>query len=323
MPVSPGAAVLLAATGLALLTGGAELLVRGAASIARLARVTPAVVGLTIVAMGTSFPELTVSVVAALEGRPDVAVGNVVGSNIFNVAVIAGLAALILPLPVQGATVRLEWPFMFAASFIGLLLARDGAIDRLEAGFFLIALILFVAYVVQLARQEVTASEAEHFASAVAALEVRPGRAAVAVDLGWIVAGLGLLTIGGRLLVGGAVDLARLAGATERVIGLTLVAVGTSLPELATSVVASVRRQPEIAIGNLIGSNIFNVLGILGVVAVLRPVPVSPSLVAVDMWWMVGIALLLLPILRSGFRISRWEGVLLLGAYGVYLMVLL
>lgn len=321
--MSAATPILLALAGLALLTVGAEALVRGAASVARLARVTPAVIGLTIVAMGTSFPELTVSVVAALGDRPDVAVGNVVGSNIVNVAVIAGVAALILPLPVQGTTVKLEWPFMFVASVVGLLLARDGAIDRLEGGFFLVALALFVAYALRLARREVTAREAQQFAQAVAALEVRTRRAAAIVDVGLIVGGLALMGLGGRWLVNGAVELARVAGVTDRVIALTLVAGGTSLPELATSIVAALRRQTEIAIGNLIGSNIFNLLGILGVVALLAPVPVSPALVAVDMWWMVAFALLLFPILRSGFRISRWEGVLLLGAYAVYLVVLL
>ena len=316
-------ALSLAAGGILLLGGGGELLVRGATSLARIARVTTAVIGLTIVAMGTSLPELVVSLVAGLAGQPDVAMGNVVGSNIFNVGVIVGVAALLLPLAVHGNAVRLEWPFMFVASFLALLLARDGLVDRLEGGFFVVALLLFTTYVVRLARTQVKADEARALEREVDALTLRGRLRGAAVDLGLVAIGLALLVVGARLLVTGAVSLAERAGLSERVIGLTIVAGGTSLPELATSAVAAVRRQADIALANVIGSNIFNVLGILGVAALVRPLTVAPAIVTSDMWWMLGFSLILLPMMLRGMRISRREGVVLLGAYGVYLVILL
>jgi cation:H+ antiporter len=316
-------ALLLVAAGLALLAGGGEVLIRGATALARRTRLTPAVIGLTIVAMGTSLPELVVSLFAALDGRPDVAVGNVVGSNIFNIAVIAGLAALLLPLDVHGNAVRLEWPFMFVTSFIVLLLARDGALDRLEGGFLLTALVLFTVYVVRVAFTQMRADEARALAAEVEQLSRRRRLTGAAFEVGSVAAGLGLLALGARALIGGAVAIAEQAGVSERVIGLTIVAAGTSLPELAASTVAAVRRQADIALANLIGSNIFNALGILGITALVLPVPVAPAIVASDMWWMLGFSLVLLPMMLRRMRISRPEGALLLGGYAVYLALLL
>jgi cation:H+ antiporter len=292
-------------------------------SITRLARVTPAVIGLTIVAMGTSLPELTVSLVAALRGRPDIAVGNVVGSNIFNVAVVLALPALVVPLRVHGGAVRLEWPFMFVTSFVFLLLCRDRAVDRLEGGFLLVSLVLFTAYAVRLARTEVTGEAAEQYAREVDQLTVRARVRGALLDVALVLLGLGLLVLGGHVLVQGAVAIAERAGVSERVIGLTIVAAGTSLPELATSLVAALRRQTEIAIANVIGSNIFNVLGIVGATALVRPLTVAPGIVASDLWWMTGLALGLFPLMRFGMRITRLDGVLLLAAYGVYLWLLI
>jgi cation:H+ antiporter len=280
------------------------------------------VIGLTIVAMGTSLPELVVSLVAGLGGQPDVAMGNVVGSNIFNVGVITGVAALLLPLAVHGNAVRLEWPFMFVTSFLALLLARDGLVDRLEGGFFLVSLLLFTTYVVRLARTQVRADEARALEREVDALTLRGRLRGAAVD-GLVAMGLTLLVVGARLLVLGAVALAERAGLSERVIGLTIVAGGTSLPELATSAVAALRRQADIALANVIGSNIFNVLGILGVAALVRPLTVAPAIVQSDMWWMLGFSLILMPMMLRGMRISRREGMTLLGLYGVYLALLL
>jgi cation:H+ antiporter len=316
-------ALTLILAGVVVLGGGGDVLVRGATSLARIARVTPAVIGLTIVAMGTSLPELVVSVVAAGEGRPDLALGNVVGSNIFNVGVIAGVAALLLPLAVHGNAVRLEWPFMFVASFVALLLARDGLIDRLEGGFFVVSLILFTAYVVRLARTQVRAEEERALTAEVEARTLRGRLRSVAIDLGLIGVGVLLLVVGARLLVAGAVAVAERAGLSERVIGLTIVAGGTSLPELATSAVAALRRQADIALANVIGSNIFNLLGILGIAALVRPLPVAAGLIASDLWWMLAFALVLLPMMLRGMRITRVEGALLVAGYGVYLGVLL
>lgn len=319
-------AVGLVLVGLALLAGGGEALVRAATTLAELAGVSPAVIGLTVIAVGTSLPELVVSLLAAMRGQPDLAIANVVGSNIFNVAATLGLTALILPLPVHGSAVRLEWPVMFVASLLCLTVARDGTIDRLDGGFFLVALVLFIAYAVRLARRDVGAAEARQLAEHVEARDLdrggsidrRPQRALTTFAV--LTAGIGTLVAGGHLLVDGAVALARIAGLSERVIGLTIVAGGTGAPELATSLVAAVRKRTDVAIANMIGSNIVNILGILGLTAIVTPVPVAAALVQSDMWWMIGTAALLLPLMRSGARLARAEGGLLLAVYVVYLV---
>jgi len=319
--VSPTVAILLILAGIGLLAAGGDLLVRGAVSLARLLRVSTAVIGLTVVAMGTSTPELAVSLLAAVQGKSDIAVGNVVGSNIFNVLAILGVSALIVPLVVHMTAVRLEWPAMAIVSLQFLLLARDGTLDRLEGAFFLVALVAFTAYVVRLARRDLSAADAETIAANVEGWTVRGRR--LALDLGLILGGLLVLVAGAQLLVRGATSLALAAGVSERVIGLTIVAAGTSMPELAASLVAAWRKQADIALANVIGSNIFNIAGILGVVALITPPRVNPAIVASDTWWMVGTALLLFPVMRSGMRIGRAEGALLLAVYGIYLVTLL
>jgi cation:H+ antiporter len=261
--------------------------------------------------------------VAGLEGQPDIAVGNVVGSNIFNVAGALGLTALLLPLPVHGSAVRLEWPFMFLASCLCLVVARDGLLDRAEGAFFVLAMALFVAYTVRVARREVQPVERAELAEAVDERTLPPRRRRAAVAGALVLVGVALLVVGGRLLVDGAVSLARLAGLSERVIGLTVVAAGTGAPELATSVVAALRGRTDVAVANMIGSNIFNILGILGVAALLQPLAVAPAIVGSDMWWMLGTALLLFPLMRSGSRLVRAEGAVLVTAYVVYVALLL
>ena len=316
-------AIILVIVGLAILAGGGELLVRGAVAIAALAGLTPAVIGLTVVAMGTSLPELVVSVVAGLRHQPDIAVGNVVGSNIFNITFIAGLTALVATLPIRGNVVRLEWPVMFLATLAFLLVGRDGLIDRLEAGTFLIALVVFVAYSIRIARVEAMPAEVRDFTDQVMERALHPRHKELLLSILAVLGGLGLLVIGGRLLVDGAVRIAQLAGVSERVIGLTIVAAGTSAPEVATTLVAAARRQTDVAIANLIGSNIFNVLGILGVAGLIGPLPVASAILGSDGWWMLGTAALLFPLMRWGMSLSRTEGALLLGVYLVYLGMLL
>jgi cation:H+ antiporter len=318
----------LVVLGLVLLAGGGEALVRAATTLAQLAGVTPAVIGLTVVAIGTSLPELVVSLMAAVEGRSELAVANVVGSNVFNIAAALGLTALVFPLPVHGNAVKLEWPFMLVASVACLLVARDGALDRLEGGAFFVALALFIAYMVRLARREVSAAEAKELAEHVEARDIdAPGGVkrppGVVLPLVVLAVGIAALVVGGRFLVDGAVAIARAAGLSERVIGLTIVAGGTGAPELATSLMAALRKRTDVAVANMVGSNIVNILGILGVTAMIAPMRVSAELVRSDMWWMIGTAVLLLPFLRSGLRVSRLEGVLLTAAYGAYLFVLL
>lgn len=321
------AAVTLVSIGLVLLAGGGEALVRAATTLAEIAGVTPAVIGLTVVAAGTSLPELVVSVVAAMENQPDIAIGNVVGSNIFNVAAALGVTAMVFPLPVHGNAVRLEWPVMFLASVMCLVVARDGVIGRLDGTIAVVALVAFIVYSVRIARRRITAPEMAELGDQVEDRDIdAPGSRTpprLLMPLVVLIAGVAALVVGGKLLVDGAVALARIAGMTERQIALTIVAGGTGAPELATSLMAAFRRRTDVAVANMIGSNIFNVLGILGVTAMITPIPVSPAIVASDMWWMIGTAALLLPVLWIGRVISRGEGALLATAYVAYVVLLL
>lgn len=309
--------------GLILLVGGGELLVRGATGIALLARLTPTVIGLTVVAAGTSMPELVVSVHAAIEDVPALAVGNVVGSNIFNIGAILGIAALIAPLRIQGNTARLEWPVMFLASFQLYMLARDGQLDRLEGGFLFVAFVIFTTYVVYVARRAAGPREAEEYAEATPRPLGGQGPRAWVLSGLTVAAGIGLLVGGAASLVEGAVGIARAAGVSETIIGLTVVAAGTSLPELAASAVAAWHGHDDIAVANIIGSNIFNVLCILGLTALVHPLPVPAEIIARDGWWMLGLSLLLFPLMRTGMRVTRAEGALLLAVFSTYLALLL
>lgn len=317
---TPIAALMLVA-GIALLGFGADLLVRGAVTLAQAAKVSAAVIGLTIVSMGTSLPELTVSVAAALRGSPDLSMGNVVGSNIFNIGIVLGVSALILPMRVHGSAVKLEWPFLFLASFQLLLLARDGTVDRLEGGFFFIAIVLFTWYAVIIGREAVGVEEAADLTQQVEA-KANPEARTLGMAIGLVAVGIALLLTGGEFLVRGAVALARAFGMTERMIGLTVVAIGTGTPEVATSIVAARKGQSEIALGNVIGSNIFNILGILGVTALITPLAVAPAMLDSDLWWMLGITLVLFPIMRSRAIVTRVEGALLILIYGTYVTLL-
>ncbi len=291
--------------GLVMLVVGGDMLVRGASRVALSARISPAVVGLTIVAMGTSMPELVVSLSSAYRGSPDLAVGNVVGSNIYNIGLILGVAALIRPLRITGNTVRMEWPIMMLAAFQLHLLARDGSIDRLEGAFFVTSMVVFVAWSVHVARSAVMPAEEEALAGSV------PEPAGWGRSIGEIVLGAAVLSGGAQAMVWGAVEIASVLGVSERVIGLTIVAIGTSLPELFASVMASLRGNDDIAVGNVVGSNIFNIVGILGLTSLILPLPVNPAIVASDNLWMLGFSLLLLPLMRTEMTVQRWEGGLL------------
>jgi cation:H+ antiporter len=219
--------------------------------------------------------------------------------------------------------VKLEWPVMFVASAVFMLVARDGVIDRLEAGTFLAALIAFTGYSVWIARQEVQAAELDEFRDEVAVRGIRRGGPELLKAVAAVAIGLVLLVVGGRLLVDGSVRLAELAGISERVIGLTIVAAGTSAPEVATALVAAYRRQTDVAVANLIGSNIFNILGIVGVSGTILPLQVSPTILGTDMWWMLGTAGILFPMMWFGRSLTRRDGLVLLAGYGVYLFYLL
>lgn len=310
---------LLIVVGLVLLVAGGEALVRGASGVALLARVTPAVVGLTIVAAGTSMPEMVVSVQSAIEESPGLAIGNVVGSNLFNIGLILGLTALLVPLRILGNSVKLEWPVMMLASFQLLLLVRDGELDRLEGAFFVMGVIAFVSYAVWIARRNTSPEETQELDESLTTASFgRTGGAAVALNVLAILVGVGLLAGGSTALVHGAVGIASALGVSETIIGLTIVSAGTSAPELATSLVAARRGRDDVAVANVIGSNIFNILGIGGVTALIHPLPVPAEIVTRDVWWMLAVTAVLLPMMAPRLRVSRVSGAILLVAYLAY-----
>jgi cation:H+ antiporter len=306
-------AVLLLA-GFALLVGGAELLVRGASRLATDVGISPLVVGLTVVAFGTSTPELAVSVLAAQSGQGGIALGNVVGSNICNVLLILGLSALVAPLVVSRQVVRLEVPIMIGVSLLLTLFALDGVIGRWEGGLLFAGIIVYTVWTVRRSRRELREQ---------ASLQESPpagSRSGRGTQILQILGGLVLLGVGSKWLIDGAVSVATFFGVSDLVIGLTVVAVGTSLPELATSVLASLRGERDIAVGNVVGSNIFNILSVLGLTAALAPagVPVPPTALTFDLPVMVAVAVACLPIFLAGYRIARWEGGLFFGYYVAY-----
>ncbi len=312
--------VLLVLGGLVLLVAGGEVLVRGAVGLAVRLRVTPAVIGLTVVSAGTSFPELVVSVVAAFRGSPDVAIGNVVGSNIFNLALVLGVCAMVVPLPVGSKTARMEWPFLVLATLVTMLFMRTGhLLNRLEGLALLVALVGFTWAVVASARRDVARQEAADREAGTAPATESPGLPRQAILVG---AGLVLLLVGGNLIVDGATSLARAVGISERVVGLTVVAMGTSLPELASSLIAALRGRTDVAVGNVIGSSVFNLLGIFGLGSLFRPLVVDPRFLASDLWWMLGFTLVLAPAFIYGRRVRRWYGAGLLALFAVYMTTL-
>jgi cation:H+ antiporter len=310
---------LLIAAGLAALVVGAEALVRGASKLALSFGISPLVVGLTVVALGTSSPEVAVTADAVLDGKGDLALGNVVGSNIFNVLFILGVSAVITPLLVAQQLIRQEVPIMIGTSLLLFVLALDRSIGRAEG---LLLIVLLVAYVVFLIRQSRNANRAlrDEAASEVSRMTAGAWDDRLPVQLLLIVGGLGLLVLGADWFVDGATRIARSFGISELVIGLTIVAGGTSMPEVATSILAAVRGERDIAVGNVVGSNIFNILGCLGISAVLAPasLTVAESMVVFDIPAMIAVAIACLPIFFSGNTISRWEGGVFLGYYVAY-----
>lgn len=308
--------------GLAALLTGAELLVRGASRLALRFGISPLVIGLTVVAFGTSSPELAVSVQSGLAGQADIAVGNVVGSNIFNVLAVLGLAALIAPLMVQQQLVRFEVPLIVGLSVLVLVMAQDGRIGPFDGLLLVAGLVAYTVLVIRQTRREAATVQAEYAKEFGVAAAGRPGRLPVQVAL--ILGGLGLLVLGATWLVDSAVSIARALEISEAVIGLTIVAAGTSLPELATSVVAAMRGERDIAVGNVVGSSVFNLLGILGVAALVTPggLSVAPGLLFFDIPVMIAVAFACMPIFGTGQRIARWEGALFLAYYVVYVTYL-
>ncbi len=311
---------LLFIAGLAALTFGAELLVRGASRLALSFGLSPLVVGLTIVAFGTSAPEIAVAIDAAWSGQSDLTIGNVVGSNICNILLILGLGSLVAPLSVAGQVVRQEVPAMILASVIVIALAFNGAIGRIEGG---VLFALLIGYLVFVVRQSRRASKREqsHYGEEMPASRWDHHWA---VQVALVFAGLALLVIGAGWLVDAAVAFALWLGVDELVVGLTVVAIGTSLPEIATSVLAAWRGERDIAVGNAVGSNIFNLLGCLGLGAMFSPegLPIARAALDFDLWVMLAVAVACLPIFLARKRIARWEGVVFLAYYAAYLIYL-
>ena len=299
--------------GLLFLTYGADRLVLGSSAIALKLGVSPLLIGITIVAFGTSAPELIVSVNAALSGNGGISVGNVVGSNIANIGLILGIASLITPMTVHVNLIRRDIPLMIGISLISGWFIFGAEVSRLEGAFLFAGLIAFVVMSIVWAKKETPSEQLAEF-------EEPLKNAHIATWLAWVYValGLGLLAGGADLLVDGAVFFAEAFGMSQTLIGLTIVAVGTSLPELATSVTAAFKGESDIAVGNVVGSNIFNALGILGVSAMIRPLPTA-TFSMVDLGVMLGFAVLMLPMARNNMRILRWEGAVLLTAYVAYL----
>ena len=318
--------LLLILVALLVLTLGAEMLVRGSIAVAQRMGVSGFFIGLTIVGFGTSTPELCTSLVAAARGEGDIAVGNVVGSNIFNIAVILGVTALIAPIPLQLHMVRRDVRIIIAVAFTPLIAILTGGVIGRWLGAAMVASLLvylWTGYVIgrkqnqrdleQAAEREL---EREHTLGPSSWLG-RP----LASTL-FIVVGLGALVAGSTLLVNSASSFARELGISELVIGLTIIAAGTSAPELVTSLVAAIRKQSDISVGNILGSNIFNILGILGITCAITPQRITPQVFSLDLPVMIVLSIACIPIMRSGARISRGEGVLLLAGYAAYMVVL-
>jgi cation:H+ antiporter len=310
--------LLLLIAGLVLLIVGAEALVRGASKLAGAIGISPLIIGLTVVAYGTSAPELAVSVMSSLAGQADIALGNVVGSNIFNVLFILGVSALISPLIVSQQLVWLDVPLMIGISLLMLVFGIDGQLNRFE-GIILFAgavfYTLFLIYQSRKEQKEIQNEYAQEF-GVQKTTELKQWLA----NIGLIIIGLGLLVAGSRWLVDSAVSIAQFLNISELVIGLTIIAAGTSLPEVATSVIASIRGARDIAVGNVVGSNIFNILAVLGLSGIVAPAGITVSNAALhfDIPVMIAVAIACLPIFFTGHIIARWEGALFLGYYLAY-----
>ncbi len=299
--------------GLIALYFGGEGLVRGASNLAGMLGISPMVIGLTVVAFGTSSPEFLVCIMAAFQGSSDIVIGNIVGSNISNIALILGVSAILCPIVIHAKLIRIEVPIMIVLSLLLYALAWGLRIGRIEGGLIFLALIAFVSYSYYAARKESYKPEAE--------FEEIKKNGGYLKQVGFLVLGLVGLIIGARLLVDSAISLAQMFGVSEFIIGITAVAIGTSLPELSTSIVAALRKEQDIIVGNIIGSNIFNI-GILGLVSVIQPIKVEPSILRFEFPVMIFFTILVLPLMRTGFRVSKIEGAVLILLYGIFIFFL-
>ena len=316
--------VIALAVGLVFLTLGAELLVRGASSIATRFGIAPIVIGLTVVAFGTSAPEFAVSAQGALTGNSDVAIGNVVGSNTFNILLVLGLSATIGSLTIEQRIIKRDIPILLLVSAVIYGLTLNELVGRIEGGILFVGLLAYTWWLLQDARKAESAKVTAEYDEAVDALEDGLVSKPLYFQIGLVLVGLALLILGSRFLVSSATTIAEAFGVSDLVIGLTVVAAGTSLPELATSVMAAYRGQRDIAVGNVVGSSLFNLLGVLGSAAALSSsgIPVDRELIRLDFPVMLAATLVLIPICWNGFAIKRWEGMLLAAFYVAYVAYL-
>jgi len=312
-------AIVFLILGLILLVFSADFLVKGAARLAAALGISPLVVGLTVVAFGTSAPELAVSIMSAFKGQADIALGNVVGSNIFNVLVILGISAIIIPLVVNQQLVRFDVPVMIVLSFLVMVLGFDGRIGRIDGILLFACAIAYTVFLIRQSRKETNSAVVEEYEKEFG--DVKKEGPAWFRNLSFIVLGIGGLVLGSNWLVEGAVMIARTFGISELIIGLTIISVGTSLPEVATSIVAALKGERDIAVGNVVGSNIFNIVSVLGLASAIAPNGISVPKAALyfDIPFMIAIAVACLPVFFAGYRISRVNGAVFLAFYGAYL----
>jgi len=301
--------------GVVLLVAGGELLVRGAVQLAQKFRISPLLIGLTLVGFGTSTPELVTSLQAAFSGSPGIAVGNVVGSNIANILLILGVAALIYPIAIARETFKRDGIVLAIATAMCLGAVLFGQLSVWLGGVFVASLASYIWFAF---RQERRANAASDAAAGLQAEAPKPSAGLIALDVAFVIGGLGLTILGARFLVSSAIDIARMFHVSETIIGLTIVAVGTSLPELVTSVMAALRKHGDIAFGNIVGSNIYNIFGILGVTAMVKPIAVPPQIAAFDIWVMIAATALLFAAALSRWKVTRLEGGVMLAAYTAY-----
>lgn len=301
--------------GLLVLIMGGEYLVRGASSIALRLHMTPLVVGLTIVAFGTSAPELLISLSAALEGSPDLAMGNVVGSNICNLALVLGVTVLIGPVKVNADSIKIDWPVTMGSSLLLYLVVGDHLLSFYEGLFFVISLMVYTIFIIRKSRKML---KNEIDLELDLDLPDEPSKSIIK-DIFIIVVGATGLFFGAQWFIGGAKGMASFLGVSQRIIGVTMIALGTSLPELVTAIIASFKRETDLALGNLLGSNIFNVFSILGITSMVKSINVNNIIRSHDMIWMLGITLLILPLMLYKRKLGRTEGVILLFIYVYYI----
>lgn len=314
--------IMLLILGLAVLVLGGEILVRGASRIALLYGISPLVIRLTVVAFGASTPEAAVSILSSLQGMPGVEIGNIIGSNIFNILVVLGFSALIAPLSVHQQVIYFEAPLGVGVTLLLVGLSFDGVISRFDGFFLFSGILVFTFWAVRKSRTEPVDIQQEYVKEFGRSAQ-RNGH--IALQSLFIIGSIGLLVFGSDLLVKGASSMARRLGVSDLVIGLTIVASGTSLPELATSIIATIRGEKDIAVGNVIGSNLFNILCVLGLVGLVAPhgFLVPPKALHCDLWVMLGASVLVLPVFFTGYRISRWEGAVFIMLYILYLVFLI